>query len=280
MNHILFIGIGLFVLILGVFLTFITKRKEERSLGLIISLFAGFLISMAPNLVNTGIENIIESKFSIEESQDVPLPSQDVLLSSEGIKIGDTIEFGSYEQDNNASNGTEVIEWEVLDVDGDRAFVISEFALDCQKYNSQLTSVTWETCSLRQWLNSIFYYAAFSAEERELIETVSVTADPNPEFKTNPGVNTSDKIFLLSIDEAITYFTYDSERLCGATQYAIAQGAYVKPDTAGCWWWLRTPGAQSIDAASINSNGTVDYDDGRVDSPKGAVRPVMWIKIM
>ena len=76
--------------------------------------------------------------------------------------VGNSVSFGSYEQDNNPANGKEEIEWIVLDVQGDRSLLISKYALDCKKYNTEWTDGTWESCSLRKWLNSDFLNAAFS----------------------------------------------------------------------------------------------------------------------
>lgn len=196
------------------------------------------------------------------------------------IVPGNTITFGQYEQDNNFSNGTEPIDWLVLDVKEDgQVLVISKMALDCQPYHASKTAVTWESSTLRQWLNGVFYNTAFDADERAQIELTEVTAEPNPYYNTTAGSNTNDKLFLLSLDEVSEYLPYDSARICNATQYAIKQGAYVNPTTGGSWWWLRSPGISSYDAASINSDGSIDYDDGSVDSAKGTVRPAMWIRL-
>ena len=49
-------------------------------------------------------------------------------------KIGDTVSFGSYEQDNNTENGAEAIEWIVLDVEGENVLLLSKYGLDAQAY--------------------------------------------------------------------------------------------------------------------------------------------------
>ena len=192
-------------------------------------------------------------------------------------EVGDVIRFGAYEQDCNQENGKEAIEWLVLDTDGEKVFLVSEKALDCQPYHSERVDVTWERCSLRQWLNGSFYDSAFNTEEQELIISTEVVAERNPKCATPAGENTSDKIFLLSIDETLKYLPKDSKRMCNPTPYAISKGAYINNDTGGSWWWLRTPGNSSKDAASVNSDGCIDYDDGTVTSEKGTVRPAMWI---
>ena len=136
------------------------------------------------------------------------------------LEVGDTYICGKYEQDNDTSNGAEAIEWIVLDKDGDKVLLISKYLLDCQPYHTEVTDVTWETCSLRQWLNGTFAEAAFSADEAERILTTTVSAAVNPEYSADPGNDTEDKVFLLGISEAETYFETLEERVCVPTEYA------------------------------------------------------------
>ena len=88
------------------------------------------------------------------------------VLEATSYKVGDIIKFGHYEQDGNTSNGKEEIEWQVLKVESDRVLMVSKYCLDCKKYNETYTDVTWETCTLRKWLNNDFKKAAFSTEEQ------------------------------------------------------------------------------------------------------------------
>ena len=198
--------------------------------------------------------------------------------------VGDIIVFGAYEQDNNTSNGKEDIEWLVLAKEDNKILVISDKALDCKPYNQSRDYVTWETCSLRNWLNNDFINAAFTAEERAMILTVTVSADMNPEYNTNPGNATKDKVFLLSIVEAEKYFTSDEARKCVPTEYAISNGAstsdsYTKGGKATCLWWLRSPGFDQFIAAYVNYFGPVLRYGRSVGNVSNSVRPAMWITI-
>ena len=193
------------------------------------------------------------------------------------ITVGSTIKYGFYEQDNNTSNGKEEIEWKVLAVEGNKALIISQYALDCQRYNSTYTDATWEKCTLRTWLNGTFYNAAFGSNHQNMIISSTVTADKNPSYSTSPGNSTADKVFLLSITEVKKYFKSDDARKCVPTDYAIAQGAH-KGGNGNCWWWLRSPGFDSHHAAGVNYDGSVsNYYD--VNRGIIAVRPAMWINI-
>ena len=201
------------------------------------------------------------------------------------IKVGDTYTFGAYEQDNSTSNGKEAIEWTVLDKDGMSLLLISKQALDCQQYNTSYTDVTWESCSLRKWMNGTFLNKAFNAEEQAQIQNTTVSADKNPEYNTNPGNATTDKVFLLSINEVEKYFNSDEARKCAPTAYAKAQGAYTSDSyktasgAATCWWWLRSPGLTQNYAANVNNDGSVYSYGNLVFNDDVAVRPALWINL-
>ncbi len=191
-------------------------------------------------------------------------------------KPGDYIKFGSYEQDNNPSNGKEKIEWLVLDVKDGKALVISKYVLDCKKYNDLRFAKTWEDCTIRTWLNDNFVYLAFSQKEKEMIPTVTVSADKNPQYDTNSGKATRDKIFLLSISEAEKYFSSDSERISCATKYAESKNVVIY---TGAWWWLRSPGAEQHYASNVDHGGAVLASGNPVQSDYIGIRPAMWIDL-
>ena len=202
-------------------------------------------------------------------------------------KTGDYVLFGTYEQDNDTSNGKEDIEWLVLEVKDGKALVISKYVLDCQRYNTRYIDVTWETCPLRKWLNDDFINAAFSTDEKAMIPVVTVTADNNPEYSTYPGNATQDQVFLLSITEANRYFDSDSARQCEPTDFTDACGAFV--NSGNCMWWLRSPGSDQSKAAYVNYDGDVSERgcfvdglrtlQGTVSSISLTVRPALWIDL-
>ena len=220
--------------------------------------------------------------FSYKDSSEKFQSAKQALIKN--AKVGDIVYFGTYEQDNDTSNGKENIKWLVLAKEKNRILVISDKALDCQEYNSSRTSVTWETCTLRKWLNNDFINAAFSDDEKAMIPTVTVSADKNPEYDTDPGNATKDRVFLLSIVEAEKYFTSDEARMCVPTEYTISNGAltsdsYTEGGKATCWWWLRSPGYYQYDAAFVCIDGDIDEHGCGVDRDDYAVRPEMWISI-
>ena len=201
-------------------------------------------------------------------------PEQTNIIPSD-VKVGDTVSFGSYEQDGNANNGKEKIEWLVLDKDGAGALLISKYGLDRKPYNNtEEMDVTWETCTLRSWLNNDFLNTAYTTAEKAKIRTTNLVNENNPDYGTAGGNNTDDKVFLLSISEVKKYFASDSARLCKPTAYTVTQGVSVYNDQ--CWWWLRTPGTYSITAANVDDFGGINLNEN-VRSAACVIRPAIWV---
>ena len=196
---------------------------------------------------------------------------------------GNYVTFGTYPQTKSGADQTP-IEWLVLESDGETALLISRYALDAKQYNNKRTDITWEKCALRRWLNNDFYNRAFSTGEKKAILKSDVSADKNPSYSTNPGNATKDSVFLLSIVEAKKYFASDKARMCAGTDYAIEQGAYIWRDYTvdgrkACWWWLRSPGINSDDAAFVVDDGSIYGRGFLVDESREAVRPCVRVRL-
>ncbi len=194
-------------------------------------------------------------------------------------EVGDVIHFGSYEQDNNASNGKELVDWLVLAKNSDNILAISQYALDVKPFNESWKEVTWDNCSLRQWLNNQFYNIAFSALEQEKIRESEVTADKNPLFDTPPGNNTIDKVFLLSIPEAEKYFSSAEARKCLPTPYAVGCDILKNNQTGYCCYWLRSPGNTALFGSLVDDGGEMTGHGTYVYDFYVTVRPVIRINI-
>ena len=197
---------------------------------------------------------------------------------SKKVNVGDFVFFGTYEQDNDLSNGKEPIEWIVLDKNDTSALLISKMALDCKKYNVwRDEAVNWENCSLRTWLNNNFLKDAFNEKEQAAIQDTSVRNDIN-QFTNNENTNgnTIDKIFLLDMRELKRYFPSDSSQLCGVTAYAIANGAAYNKKDMYCAWWLRSVGGR---CGAMEVMREVDIVGYAVDISDISVRPAMWVDL-
>jgi len=190
----------------------------------------------------------------------------DVLLSA---KAGDVIVFGDFS-------------WLVLDEQGGRLLVLCEKVIEQRPYNTKFIDVTWETSSLRQYLNGEFF-EHFSAKEKARILETRIPNNNNLWFNTKGGNNTTDRVFLLSLGEVVKYFG-DSGQLANQPpdarrikdEYNSARVA-TGLDDAGVWWWLRSPGFYGLNAAYVNNGGWIYLDGNNVNLYGGGVRPAMWL---
>lgn len=235
------------------------------------------LIAACVGIVVFGRDRDVSSPDTHDESLDVSIKDEFVHLKN--VEIGDTVLFGSYEQDNDDTNGKEDIEWIVLAKNDNKMLLLALYGLDAKAYNNNHTSITWETSTLRYWLNDAFYNAAFGAGEKGMICDTTVTADRNPSFSTYQGNDTVDKVFLLSASEADTYLSGRDIIICAPTKYALAQGGWRSPDNGNCWWWLRTQGNRTSRATDVYSVGTISLTGGDVEVPDACVRPAIWIDL-
>lgn len=151
--------------------------------------------TVVPSDEETVIETTAEAT-PTPEPTNTPTPTPTVYSID-----GDYIVFGRYEQDGNLDNGPEPIEWEIVSEGDGRMLLVSRYILDYQQYNIEQTDVTWETCSLRSWLNDDFINTAFSNAERDQILETTITNSDHPLSGTEGGNDTVDQIFCLSVDE-------------------------------------------------------------------------------
>ena len=201
------------------------------------------------------------------------------------------VTFGHYPQTAEGNDST-AIEWVVLQKEGNKALLISHYGLDAQPYNAEYTDATWETCTLRTWLNSTFMNKAFTAEEQKAILTTTVDNSSSQGYSgwsTSGGNNTKDQIFLLSYVGANKYFdvTYSDNDNTKArvkpTAYAEKQSTdannsnMTADDSSTGWWWLRSPGEDQRSAACVDTDGSLNYSN--VNDDTGCVRPALWVNL-
>ncbi len=190
-----------------------------------------------------------------------------------------SVYFGTY---NQSGTGADPIKWRVLQNSGSQLFLLADKKLDCKKYNDSYTPATWETCTLRDWLNGTgaytndnFISVAFSSQEISSIADSSVVNSYNPVYNTPGGNNTTDKLFLLSIDEVrnTAYgFTDDDSRIAANTTYATNQGC------VNGIWCLRSTGQVGSDVAFVSAEGSV-IDYGHYVDRTFGVRPAFNLNL-
>lgn len=202
----------------------------------------------------------------------------------------------------------EPIKWRVLRTDGKQALLLSDVVLDTQKYHTAHEDVTWETSTVRSWLNGYgadsnkqsedysqknFIESAFSSLEQEAIVSLLLENADNIEHGISGGNNTTDKIFLLSesdvwnTDKAKSYGFVkdrysDESRFCKGSTYAKAMGMWsnISEDYAeNGEWRLRSPGLKSDYAIYVRYNGWVHINGDGVDNDLDGIRPALNLNL-
>ena len=223
------------------------------------------------------------------------------------VKKGDSISFGRYWQKSWA-DGLQPIEWLVLDNEHENGvLLISKYILDvkpCVINDINGKEVTWETSSMRSWLNGLgasenfteidfrddnFMKTAFNAEEMECIATVlnhtnDFEEQGQPKYTVSGGNDTNDKVFLLSIEEAVSFYKTVEERMAYCTPYARFKSVPIDPKTCvddSCVspWTLRSPGRYKTytTCSNVTTSGTTSQFLDIYD-PGSGVRPAIVLK--
>lgn len=192
--------------------------------------------------------------------------------------VGDIVTFGKFETDGNEGNGEEELRWQVLSNRDDLVTLITEQSIAGMRYNFNASPTNWSDCSLRTWLNGTFYTSAFELSEADFICKNYINTPTNPDFPSPSGDATVDKVYLLSLNEALHYFSSVSDRKATCTTASYTQT--FTDDNDYCVWWLRTPGARLESAVGVDPSGqvmTVGYDCYK--NEQIGVRPVVVVDI-
>ncbi len=199
------------------------------------------------------------------------------IVTLDKATVGSRVVFGSYEQDGDENNGQEELVWQVVDTDGDKLLLVSEKVVDAQKFYAVRNNTSWKASNLRKWVNGTFMKAAFSADQQAKIADTAVTTGKNPQTDTEGGEDTTDKLFVLSIEELLKYFPEQEDRLAEATAYAAAEGASVDTNYKTSGYWTRNMGSDAQSAAYVYYYGAISYEGALVRADYLGVRPAMWI---
>jgi hypothetical protein len=188
----------------------------------------------------------------------------------------------------------------VLRVKEQTALLIAEEITDIGiPYNRDFGEVSWETSSLRNWLNTEFVKRFTPAQQKKILAK-RIRSENNPWYHTDAGAQTDDKVFLLSVTEVVRNFG-DSGQLkfrpknawldwtdglsCAIDDsYNDARRATHRGDAT--WWWLRSPGDSRSKAAYVNAvgiiflNGELAGDDGgkNCGGVRPGLRPAIWLQ--
>lgn len=195
----------------------------------------------------------------------------------------------------------EPLAWNVLNSEDGESFLITSQTIASESYfykaNNDTSNRTpydsdiaadaycnnYQYSTIRGWLNTSFYDAAFTDEEKSNIKVTTVdNSASTTDSDTNPyaSENTNDRIFLLSYKEAMntSYFASSSNRIVYPTDYARCQGTSVDQNRGSGYWRLRSPHSDAKSKAwVVTYSGGIDYFT--VDTVTYGTRPAMNVKI-
>lgn len=207
--------------------------------------------------------------------------SNDTLNSS--IKIGDYVRFGRYYDIDDEETVKKVpIVWKVLDIEDGYCLLLSKDILKTMPYNYSWSPTNWKESNIRLWLNYDFYESAFDKKEQELIKQVFTENVGNYAFNLCQDYKTSDRLFLLSIEEVKKYNSYDNNYITLGTKYAIKEGLWISKYLSSVGysvWWLRSPGRSTSYAAIMHADGSIGLGGDGVATTGNGVRPSVWVKL-
>ena len=136
------------------------------------------------------------------------------------LSDGDILYFGTFKGSP--------IAWKILKRDSEKLLLITENPIANKPFNDEIKNVSWETSSIRKWLNEDFI-SSFSEKQKEQI--------------MNYG-SLSDKVFLLSVDE-MDQLSKDVLFKTSAEWWTrtVEDGAVMYVSTSG---WIKAKGDQVV----------------------------------
>jgi|GEM_PF-1502761 len=202
--------------------------------------------------------------------------------------------------------------WLVLNEHRRRKLLLSKDVTEMRIYNEDhhyMSSVTWETCTLRKYLNGEFL-DGFTREQQQRIVATKITNPNNLWYGTPGGRKTVDKVFLLSAEEVDRYFGDTGDylnkrrkygamlddangRIFGSHRFGSGESIFSNPYDADraaegedtwrksrgkVYWWLRSPGGENWMVAMVCAPGCVCLEGDSANYEYG-VRPALWLKV-
>lgn len=231
----------------------IIYKKEKNIVTLVITLYVAMSVGFVYCLISNGISAMNEDKLLQTNIENI-----------RNADIFDEVVFATYDS-NYKTDGEEPFEWYLLKKDGDRALLLSKYAIMNLSYNQQHVEISYEDSLIRDVLINEGYYDTFSKTERKYIV---------PEEKYG------DTVFLLS-KEDIEGLDVPNEILRAGVTYNAKEYSGIYRDKNhddNTWWWLLNTDPV-IEATIVNSVGEIEENAQEVNRPYGGVRPAIWVDI-
>lgn len=203
----------------------------------------------------------------------VPTKPDNTAKPDGSLKANDVIRFGTYSQNSPQKDS---ISWRVLRVDGEKALLLAVNLLSSRPWDATGQNLTWDNSSIRQWLNGEFLNEAFSSDERNAILLSDLDNSDQHGYGTPAGKNTTDKVFLLSVNEYETLVKNTPYATASPTSVAVNEGAYANGEGNSAWW-LRSPGMAFDSPAYLSSAGELGTRAHKATEKILGIRPAIWI---
>ena len=201
------------------------------------------------------------------------------------------------------------IRWRVIGLEGSAACLMADRLMDCRPYHTENGPVTWESSSIRSWLNSYpaeensagidyrgkgFLDMAFDAEQQKALIRTPVENRPNGLYGTGCGSDTEDYLFLLSSDEVFSSDTAARNGFCASTDYDDPAKRFRSTMYAKCmgsWWspvngyrgnsfWFMRTGGYTRESVTYTCDFGYIYQRGTIATCEDAgVLPAVWIDL-
>lgn len=180
-------------------------------------------------------------------------------------RLGEYEQSAIYDKEELVGWEKEPIEWVPVDKKDGKYLLVTRHVIDYRRLSTEPgRSVHWSQSELRRWLNDEFYNQVFTDKEKEMI----------CDF-TDSELGTTDKVFLLSIEEADMLYGDDLYVL--GTDYANHKGfddedmGSLVGNTWFHYWMTRT----CDNDFNYLISGTAQWGGGRYEL--AGIRPAIWV---
>lgn len=171
------------------------------------------------------------------------LETEKEILAKEGV--GKIVGFGKEQ-------------WIILEKTEQSVLLAKYNGMTKTAFHDKEEKVTWETCSLRHYLNENFLKKTFNEAEQQAILDTAISGDVNSAYGTK-GSSTTDKVFILNDTESKKY-----KKPLGDKRNNMR---------------LRTPGRDLLSTAYVTSDGAILDYGFPVERKEILVRPVIWVAL-
>ena len=174
-------------------------------------------------------------------------------FNGDEVKVGGSLRCGG-------------LNWHVLAVQDGRALLIADDEIGARAWHDTDTEVNiaWADSDIRAYLNGEFFISLPEDFRARIVEVLNQNPDSDDYNTPSGDPDTTDKVFLLSVNEAKQYF---------------ASGTLPVGNNHGHSWWLRSPGMDGGHAAGVGDGTDIVYAGGYVVTSPCGVRPALWIAL-